>query len=368
MRTIWIPVVVAGAIVTTVALFLLRGEDGPAPFDGGARGGSESSTDDRTRSDAAASFDDWDPSREPPPPNELLEPPPEVEAPSADDAEVVLTALPGASWDQIVPWFRTTADLDARLTACEEILTALPRERALDRLLLLAASLTPEEGAVSFGLALGERLAPTARDSASELERFRRVLTRGATVGERSVALPPVIVGARYAGLSLGVIEAFELAFYKVPDPRFAATLLDALDAIEVPSRAARLVRAEFDRAAGEPGSGHFEAALVGVARTFRVLERAERDLAAGAVPVGSPLRTEVRLAHETGLRQTLVERVFTLGSDGRRTESEVEAAIAFLEEHARGRLSRFRSALEENRALEESREAEAAGGDPSSL
>ncbi|MGA1781582.1 MAG: hypothetical protein ACO4CW_14750, partial [Planctomycetota bacterium] len=92
------------------------------------------------------------------------------------------------------------------------------------------------------------------------------------------------------------------------------------------------------------PGTGWCEVAALGVEGTLSALAEAETRLSSGALPIGDPIREEVRLAREVGLRQTLLDALVRLGSAEGRSEEERARLLELLERRGRAHAARRRS------------------------
>jgi len=332
-------------LLSVGALVAIRGGAGPdpvAPLPSAER-------EEGVEAAREAAIGSWsgDSSTLPPPvapPPELLAPPPTVQRIPDEDRALSHPILPDASWGEWLAWF-PVAPPGERELLCDTLLSFEPREEGLDRLLLLLDAIPVDAGAVTIGLTLGRRSMAGILDSRAELERFRRVLMRGSSVGARSFALPPVLAGARIEGVRTGVLEAIEIAFYSVRDPGFAAALLEELPLFDAPVRAGRLAREAIRRAEdAPPGTGWCEVAALGVEGTLSALAEAETRLSSGALPIGDPIREEVRLAREVGLRQTLLDALVRLGSAEGRSEEERARLLELLERRGRAHAARLRS------------------------
>ncbi len=277
------------------------------------------------------------------PVNDLLVVPRDIEEVPPEDDSVQLSMLPGSNWQEIENWFRDRATSDERLKACEEVLSELPRDKGLDRVLLLTRLIAEDAERTDYCRELATKLTPSVLASSEECARFRQILTRGSHLAVRTLALHLTYAAVAANRSTHGVIEACEIAFYQVIDGEFASDVLREIGGLQSPTRAIRMVEEAQERAKKLPGSRYFEAALLGASSILTAEKKARARIRSGAELPGSTLRREYQMVDQLGLRDQLIAKVYSGALDGKRTPEELEAVIVFLRKYASHLLARLR-------------------------
>jgi len=340
MKRLLIPFSIA--ILVGAGVIWSLGERDPRSHDRWS-GGRSSEPTGREESPPISDLDQYLADRSELPVNDLLVDPRDIEEVPPEDDSMQLSLLPGSSWQEIENWFRDQATLEERLQTCEEILSALPRDKGLDRILLLTELVAEDAERTDYCRELAKQLTPTVLASSEECARFRQILTRGNHLATRTLALHLTYAAIAANRSTHGVMEACEIAFYQVIDGQFAIDVFREIGGLQSPTRAIRMVGEAQERAKELPESRYFEAAVLGADSILNAEKQARARIRSGAELPGSTLRREYQMVDQLGLRDQLIAGVYSGALDGKRTPEELEAVIVFLRKYASHLLARFR-------------------------